>query len=282
MLKRSLFFVLILNLLFVPITKAFDVFGFIPWKMEKDQKTISDKEEITQILSSYGIRKIDVIYHNRMLTNNNVDIEKIEKLALSSKNVNYPISFDLEIGNRNKPETVLPTLFSILDIYKANGGNENIGVYSILPQSSVGGINLTSEKKLHLMNLNKKYEILASRINFLSPVFYFNDGENLDYWKKAVDFNMEQSLKIAKKYNLKIYPYITNAFRYNENNKKLTYIKTLTEEQMFDVLNYIKNKGADGVIIWAGSGTPYENGELPKIKLSSPWFKGVVRFINQK
>ena len=98
-------------------------------------------------------------------------------------------------------------------------------------------------------------------------------------WKKAVDFNMEQSLKIAKKYNLKIYPYITNAFRFNERNKEKAYIKPLTEKQMFEVLNHLKEKGADGVIIWAGSGTKEINGKLPVIKFNDPWFKGVQKFI---
>ena len=260
---------------------AFEIYGFIPWRLEHNNQLISDRQIINQILEKKGIKKIDVVYHNRMLTNGEVDSKKIEKIALNS-NKSIPISFDYELGNRFKPETVLPNISKIIDIYYQSEGVAPIGIYAMLPQNTYGGLKLNEETKERYTKLNKQYEVLAPKINFLSPSFYFYNGEDLDAWKKSVDFNMEQSLQIAKKYNLKIYPYVTNTFRFNGRDKDKAVIKPLTQEQMFMVLSYLKEKGADGAIIWAGSGTREANGKLPVINFEDPWFQGIQQFINQK
>lgn len=273
--RLSLLF-LFLNSSFV---YAFDTFGFIPWSMQEKAKVISNKEVIKKKLEENGVQRIDVVYHNRMLTNGLVDHEKIKKIALESMR-DVPISFDLEIGNRNKPETILPTLLAIIDLYHAYGGKAPIGVYATLPQNTFGGSKLTEKRETQLINLSKQYEVIANKIDFLSPVFYFYDGDDFDNWKKAVDFGMRQSHLYAKKYNLKIYPYITNSFRNSPKNPQTQgwTIELLDQKQMLNTLCYLKTKGADGAIIWASSQVVDANGVKPVINVQAPWFKGVQKF----
>ncbi|MDM1337019.1 hypothetical protein HXZ93_13560 [Acinetobacter pseudolwoffii] len=258
---------------------AFDIYGFIPWSIKDGNKIISNQAVVKDDLAEKGIKYIDVVYHNRMLTNGLVDNEKIKEIALESK-PEVPISFDLEIGNRNKPETILPSLLAIIDLYHAYGGKAPIGVYATLPQNTFGGSKLTTKREAQLVQLNKQYEIIAKKIDFLSPVFYFYDGNDLDNWKKSVDFGMRQSHLYAKKYNLKIYPYITNSFRNSPKNPQTQgwTIELLDQKQMLNTLCYLKTKGADGAIIWASSQVVDANGVKPVINVQAPWFKGVQKF----
>lgn len=290
-LYRLLFmrFSLSLFLLITPLLTtqcyAFQLYGFIPWKLQHNKQMISDQEQIKTILASKGIQRIDVVYHNRMLTQGYVDKDKIKKIALNSQaHPDLPISFDYEIGTPSKPESVLPSLMAILDLYHAYGGKAPVGVYSLFPLNSYGGKNLDDKQKNKLITLNKQYEIIADKIDFISPVFYFYDDEDFEAWKKSVDFNLTQSLIIAKKYNLKIYPYITNSFRVSKIDPQTgTWVtKALSKKQMFTVLRYLKEKGADGAIIWTGSGVKDQRGEIPIIKFKDPWFKGVQKFIGGK
>lgn len=265
-----------ISLTFTTLTYAFDIYGFIPWSYSDGKNVISNQTLVNKELEKNGIQRIDVVYHNRMLTNGLVDNEKIKKIAQDSQ-PNIPISFDLEIGNRNKPETILPTLLSIIDLYHSYGGKAPIGVYATLPQNTFGGSKLTATREVQLTNINKQFEVIAKKIDFLSPVFYFYDGENFEDWKKSVDFNMNQSQIYAKKYNLKIYPYITNSFKdgAKDQNTGGWKIKLLNQDQMSNTICYLKNSGADGVIIWTSSQVVDQNGIKPIIEFSQPWFKGV-------
>lgn len=271
------------SILTTSTTYAFKLYGFIPWKLEQNEQIIADQEKIKAILSNEGILTIDVIYHKRMLSHGYVDRDKIKKIAQDSQ-PHIPISFDYEIGTPSKPETVLPSLISILDLYHAYGGKAPVGVYSLFPLNTYGGKNLNDEQKNKLIELNKQYEIIADKIDFISPVFYFYDNEDLDAWKKSVDFNLAQSLSLAKKYNLKIYPYITNSFRVSDIDPKTgTWVtKALSKKQMFNVLNYLKEKGADGAIIWTGSGVKDQYDQIPIIKFNDPWFQGLKEFLDKK
>lgn len=262
-------------------TYAFEIYGFIPWGAERGEGLITSPDEVKKGLEQDGIQRIDVVYHNRMLTNGHVDSEKIKKIALESQiNPKIPISFDLEIGDRNNPETILPRLLAIIDLYHAHGGKAPIGVYATLPQNTFGGSKLTVKRKAELIELNKQYEIIAEKIDFISPVLYFYDGENLDEWRKAVDFNLVQSKSLASRYNLKIYPYITNSFRMGEKNKNTGgwTVKLLNQKQMKDTLTYLDKKGADGAIIWASSQVVDDSGLRPVIQKNSPWIKGIKSF----
>lgn len=272
--------------LFSPIPAyAFTLYGFIPWKLEQDQQIISDPTVVKTILAEKGIKTIDVVYHNRMLSQGYVDHEKIKAIALNSqRHPEIPISFDYEIGTPSKPASVLPSLMAILDLYHAYGGQAPVGVYSLFPLNSYGGKNLSEQRQKQLIELNKQYEIIAKKIDFISPVFYFYDNQDLEAWKKSVDFNLTQSLAIAKKYHLKIYPYITNSFRISDIDPQTgTWVtQALSKKQMYSVLTYLKQKGADGVIIWTGSRVKDQQGQIPIIRFDDPWFQGLQKFIQQQ
>lgn len=276
----------LLVILFVTTnTYAFTVYGFIPWRLEQNNTLISDQNQIKNILTTEGVQRIDVVYHNRMLTNGEVDKEKIKKIALDSQaNPNIPISFDYEIGTVAKPETVLPNILKILDLYHEYGGKAPVGVYALLPVNTYGGNKLDDKRKNNLIALNKQYEVIATKVDFISPVFYFYDNEDLNAWQRSVDFNLGQSLIIAKKYNLKIYPYITNSFRISNVDPKtgLWTTKYINQNQMVDILKYLKEKGADGAIVWTASAARTEDGKVPVINFEAPWFQGIKKFINKE
>lgn len=275
-----IFFILI----FVSSTAySFEVFGRIPWSIKQKESLITDPEEIKEILLENNIKKIDVVYHNRMLTNNEVDPEKIKKLALESlSNPDIPISFDYELGNRFKPETILPKILEIIDLYRFYGGKAQVGVYALLPQNTYGGAKLTYDQQKKYVELNKKYEILAKKINFLSPSLYFYDGKNMENWKKSVDFNIGQSIFFAKKYGLKIYPYITNTYTISKVDPvtKSWRVMYLSCSEMNQVVTYIRSRGADGIIIWNSSNVLDQYGKKPVINLKNSWFEGTFKTCN--
>lgn len=280
------FFFKFLFLLVCSITSnflyAFDVYGFIPWSLKSDNTLISNQSDVKTILNQNGIKQIDVVYHNRMLTNGEVDSDKIQKIALESqKNPTVPISFDLEIGNKHKPETILPKLTEVIDLYHAYGGKAPIGVYATLPQNTFGGAKLTDKRKAELIELNKQYEIVAKKVNFLSPVLYFYDGDNFDAWKQSVNFSISESKKFASKYDLKIYPYITNSFRIGSKDPITNgwTINLLESKQMYDALDYLKQQRVDGVILWASSQVVTIQGRQPTIEFNQPWFMGLTKFM---
>ncbi|MDQ8954037.1 hypothetical protein RFH42_13875 [Acinetobacter rudis] len=266
---------------FSNLAYSFDIYWRVPWELMEKSQIITNNDVIQQHLSEFGLKKIDVIYHNRMLTNGVVDPDKIKKIVDdSNKNPEIPISFDIELGDRFVPSTVIPTINQVIDLYKEYGGKAKIGIYATLPQQTYGGKNLDDETEKKYIQLNKQYESLAEKIDFISPSFYFYDDEDINLWKKSVDFNMKQSRVLAKKYNLKIYPYITNAFIKSKVDPitKGWLIKPLSDQQMFDTLEYIKSQGADGVILWNSSNVLEQDGKKPVIDLNSSWFYGIRKF----
>ena len=266
------------------VSYAFTVYGFIPWKNSVDQyNMISEHKNTTSMVNSLiGASNIKIFYEKDIFTNKQVDPEKIKKIAVDSQNdPNTPISLDIEIGNRFKPETVLPVINQALDLYHFYNGKAPIGVYALLPQNTYGAKKLHDQKKNKYILLNQQYESLAAKINFLSPVFYFYDGQDMNLWRQSVDFGMQEAQRYAKKYHLKIYPYVTNCFKINQGQP--TTILQLNRRQMSFVLNYLSSRGADGAIVWAGSRTVDVDGKKPIIHLSQDgWAEGIGQFIKQK
>ena len=61
-------------------------------------------------MSTFGIQPINIIYENNYFTNGKIDFKKIKNMALKTAlKPNVPVSFDMEFGNRFKPETVIPS-----------------------------------------------------------------------------------------------------------------------------------------------------------------------------
>lgn len=255
----------------------FTLYGFIPWEQHVTEKgeNIKDFAETKNYLSKQGIKPIKVIYHRHFLTNDDVpDPVKIKKIADESKfSPEIPISFDIEKGDNFKPNTVLPIAEKTLDLYHKFGGAAPVGVYALLPQNSYGARRLSNEEaKKTYTDLNKKYESIAKKVDFLSPVFYNYDKKDIDLWKKSASFHMAESRKYAKKYNLKIIPYITSTYT---QRKEKFYVEQMTEKDMQERLNYLKNAGADGVILWESSEAYEHNGKKPVLDFTHGWAKAL-------
>lgn len=270
--------IFIASIIFVQNIHAFDIYGFIPWEthVNKEGITVSDFNLTEQYIKQQGFKPVKVIYHKYFLTDDKPDANKIRKIAEASKLApTVPVSFDIEIGNRFAPKTVLPIAEETLRLYHKYGGAATVGVYALLPQNTHGG-KIDGGKKALYIDLNKKYESIAKQVNFLSPVFYNYDQKNLDLWKKAVDFNMAEAKKYAIKYNLKIIPYVTST--YAEKRDKY-YVEQMSEKEMQQRLSYLKDAGADGVIIWESSqGFEISSNGKPVIDFTKGWAKAVIEF----
>lgn len=254
---------------------AFDVYGFIPWKthITSEGKVVSDAAETKKYIYQQGFKPVKVVYHKYFLTDNKPDAEKIKKIAEESQQApNVLISFDIEIGDRYKPETVLPVVQETLRLYHYYKGAAPVGVYALLPNDTYNHKLIGKNHQMYL-DLNQKYASIAKQVDFLSPVFYNYQKKDIEAWKKTVDFNMAEAKKYAKKYNLKIIPYVTST--YHESKDKF-YVEQMTYNEMKQRLTYLKTVGADGVILWESSeGFEISSKGKPVIDFTKGWTKAI-------
>lgn len=231
---------------------CFEVYQFIKWKNFTNGNgiLISDPNQLQQYLSTQNIKPIDVVYHKRFLTNGIPDAQKIKIIAdKASKYPNIPISFDIEVGDKFRPETVLPTVQKTLELYHQFGGKAPVGVYGILPQSLYSKETFNSDKITKYTNINKYYESIILQVDFLSPVIYNFNIKDFNDWENRTNFQITEAKKYAKEKNLKILPYFSITYMTKEIHKEKI-IEPLSEQEALRRLNYIKSKGVDGVIIW--------------------------------
>ena len=243
---------------------CFEIYQFIKWKnfTNGNGVLISDPNQLQQYLSTQNIKPIDVVYHKRFLTNGIPDAQKIKIIAdKASKYPNIPISFDIEVGNRFQPQTVLPIVQKTLELYHQFGGKAPVGVYGVLPQGLPRTEIVNNEIRQKFINLNQRYEAVASQVNFLNPVIYNFNIRNFNDWKNRVDLQISEAKKYAQKYDVKIIPYFSITYITKEKGQEKI-IEPLSEQEALRRLNYIKSKGVDGVIIWDTS--------VGKLKDSSP------------
>ncbi|OTG88643.1 hypothetical protein [Acinetobacter sp. ANC 3813] len=246
--KNLIFFLV----LFSSNAYCFDIYQYIKWKNYTDSNgnLISNSNQFQNYLKQQNIKPIDVVYHNRFLTNGIPDAQKIKIIAeKASKYPNIPISFDIEVGDRFQPKTVLPTIQKTLSLYHKFGGKAPVGVYGVLPQGLPRTEIVDNEKRQKFINLNQAYETVASQVNFLNPVIYNFNIRDFNDWKNRVDLQISEAKKYAKKYNLKIIPYFSITYITKEKRGEKI-IEPLTEQEASKRLNYIKSKGVDGIIIW--------------------------------
>lgn len=271
-------FILCISTFIMSRLYAFDIYGFIPWEthVTREGKIVSDYHETRSYIYKQGFKPIKVVYHKYFLTDNKPDAEKIKKIAEDTKKEpNIPISFDIEIGDRYKPETVLPVVRETLHLYRYYGGVAPVGVYALLPNDTYNH-KLVGSNYNKYIKLNKKYESIAKDVDFLSPVFYNYQKKDVDAWKRTVDFGMLEAKKYAKRYNLKIIPYITSTYH---EKKDRFYVEQMTRHEMEQRLDYLKQVGADGVIVWESSqGFEISRNGKPIIDFSKGWTQAVSKF----
>ncbi|HAV4219326.1 hypothetical protein KTH87_13610 [Acinetobacter baumannii] len=275
------FFLIFLITLLYPISGySFEIYQYIFWKDYIDQhgKHHSNSNNFQVFLKENHLKPIEVIYQYRFLTNNKPDKEKIKKIvAISKLNPTIPISFDIEVGNKFKPETVLPVVNETLDLYHQYGGAAPVGIFGVLPQNLFGSEDLNPKTKQLYKELNKQYEGVAQKVNFLSPVVYNLWFRDYNEWVQRTDFHIEEAKKYAKKYNLKVIPYFSSSYLdrdYFNNN----IIYPLAEKEIQQRLNYIHSKNVDGVIIWDSSIGFLKNGNRPIFNVNKGGAKAIIKF----
>ncbi|MDS7929218.1 hypothetical protein RMB13_06965 [Acinetobacter sp. V102_4] len=261
-LKKSIALIAPAIFLFSSVAHAFDVYQFINWRYYKTDsgKVVytKDNTEFQNYLKTYNIKKMDVKYGPELLTNGQADPRKIKLIAEKSKqNPSMPICFDIEIGNAHKPETNLPVILDALKLYKKYGGAAPVGVYGVLPQRTPNSM-LSSNWKNKYSTLNDQYSEIAKNVDFLSPTLYFYNLKDMNVWKAKAQFNMIEAQRYAKRYNLKIIPFISLS-TWNVSKGKYK-IDPLSETNMNQTINYLKGLGADGVVVWE-SGTSIQDSD---------------------
>lgn len=260
---------------------CFEVYQFIKWKnfTNGNGVLISDPNQLQQYLSTQNIKPIDVIYKPRFLTNGNPDANKIKIIAdKASKYPNIPISFDIEVGDRFQPQTILPIVQKTLELYHQFGGKAPVGVYAVLPQERFSRTGISNnEYRQKFINLNQSYEAVASQVNFLSPVIYNYNIRSFNDWKNCVDLQISEAKKYAQKYNLKIIPYFSITYLTKGKNQEKI-IEPLSGQEALRRLNYIKSKGVDGVIIWDTSIGKLKDSSPPIFNSQQGSFKALLNF----
>ncbi len=256
-------------------THAFTIYGFIPWQSQISNSK-PHKLNINENLEKFGIKKFRVLYHNSFLTDDlKPDIDKIKHIAQSTATDKTPITFDIEIGNRFRPETNLPVIIKTLQLYRQYGGQAPVSVYAVLPQNVYGGKKLSSYKMQMYRNLNKEYKSVAELVDIISPSLYNYDGKDFLSWQLSAYFSMKEAKKYAK--GKPIIPYITGTFAVDGKNP-YPIRQALSEQDMKRRLQYLKNLGASGVIVWQSSSEKTIEGKPQTIDLGSRWGKALVNF----
>lgn len=258
---------------------CFDVYTFVPWKYYLEKGELHQTKNLDDYLTQYGTKKAFVIYPKGMFTQDKPDSVKIGKVAkLSRENSDALISFDIEIGNKMKPETILPTVEKTLNLYHKNNGNNLIGVYGLLPQNTVG----SNFKPSKYSKLNEKYANIASLTTILSPVLYNYDGEDFEKWKISADFAFKETKEYSNTH--KIIPYVSPIYKVKRrtDNPKGFVIKQLSESDMKKRLNYLKSLNADGVLIWESSQSIEFDKSQPIFSPYTGWGKAVIDTINSR
>lgn len=271
---------ILIYILLIHKVSAYDIYNSVSWEqhINESNNLISNYQSTRTFINSQGLQHIRLYYHDSFLTKGKVDPVKIKKIVdLSKQNPELLISFDIEIGHNPYPETVLPTVINILDLYHQFGGKAPVGVYGLLPQNSYGGKYAISSQET-LSTLNRQYEIIAKKVNFLSPIFY-NYDTDYELWKQSVNFGMKEALKYSKKYNLKIIPYFSISYFIKDNEGKISYIQPLNDTETYKRLNYLRLKKIDGLIIWDSNRFRTKNGVKPIVDKNQGWLKGVRKFI---
>lgn len=280
---RKCFCILIIFSLNISNANAFEIYQYLRWNYvkEKDGITKFSGSPLTEtnILDSYGLKKMNVVYSVYILTDGRADPVKIKKIVEDSKRYpNMPICLDIEIGNGKNADDDLPILIDVLKMYRSLGGAAPIGVYAALPQRIVQNYRgLNEAQKVQYLELNKQYESLAKYVDFLSPTLYFYSKKNSQNWMSQVDLNMSEARKYANKYKLKIYPFISLS-TWDVIDKKF-YITPVSESYMKNVLLNLKNQGADGVVLWeSGASKSSVDKQSAIFDTNKDSFKAVIDF----
>lgn len=175
---------------------------------------------------------------------------------------------------------MLPIANETLDLYHKFGGSAPVGVYGILQQNIFGSELFNNAQKRKYIELNKQYESIAKKVDFLSPVVYNLWFNNFEEWKARTDHHLAEGAKYAQKYNLQLIPYFSSSYL-DKGFFKNKIIYPLSEAEMKQRLEYIKSKNVDGIIIWDTSVGVLKNGEKPIFDANQGFGKVLIDSVEQ-
>ncbi|PIF47082.1 hyaluronidase [Chryseobacterium sp. 52] len=163
----------------------------------------------------------------------------------------YLLKGDITSTNHKKSAKLF---LDVLRFVKQQRPNVKWGYYGI-PFTTYWG------RDKNFYDQNKKVDQIIKESDVLFPsiyIFYNNVSFNLEN-KTYIQENTEEMLKIADRYNKKMYPFIMS--RYHPSNQLIgsskidesdfkTYVSTLLQTQY-------KNKHIDGLVLWNADGYAY-------------------------
>lgn len=253
---------------------AFIVYQFIPWTNHVVNGQVTDVPPLADYLVQNGIYPVNVVYESYFMINNVVDPALVANIAQSAAETPHiPVSFDTEFGDRFQPQTVIPNVTEIINIFHNNNNNTPVGVYGTVPQDTYGWTDNMSEYD----QLNPQYAPLASIVDFMSPVLYnYNDNDTVA-WINSAKYNMNA----ARNYNASkpIFPYITPMVGDKSENATKYPNTFLTKREMTLRLETLLKLNASGCIIWVSNEIDTPDGHPPPFDAENGWGNAVVDFV---
>jgi len=254
--------------------RKFTIYVFLPWQVQMPDGKVDRSVKLKDYVAQFGLKSAKVIYENGYFTDGKVDTEKVKAIAEATKSdPDSIVSFDTEFGKRFNPETVIPQVLNILQIYRESDPKAKVGVYATAPQNTYGwkaGVESYDA-------INGKYKAVAHAVDFLSPVLYNYNGDDFHAWMKAAAYNIDA----AKRYNTNkpIIPYITPGYSVPDvgGNGAKQYLH-LSENEMRNQLQKLYDLGASGCIVWGSSNDRDSNGKQPVFDATTGWAKALVDF----
>ncbi len=254
--------------------RTFTIYEFLPWQVKQADGSINRAIKLTDYAAQFGIKHVRVIYEKYYFANGQPDPEKINALARDTDNDPASIvSFDTEFGNRFRPETVIPKVLDILQIYRSANPKAKAGVYAVAPQNTYGWKSDIAKNEA----LNQQYAPVAQAVDFLSPVLYNYNQSDMNAWRRSAQYNMAAAQKYGT--NKPIIPYITPSYGSQSADRNgHNPVQQLTEQEMTARLQALYDLGAAGCIVWGGSSDRDADGKQPVFDASQGWGKALVEF----
>jgi hypothetical protein len=231
-------------------------------------------------LAALGIQKVNLVYQKRIVDfPNGKESEgipnkgNIERIALeASKEPGVPVSLDIECWERHDLSRTPERFIEAIDLFKSFNKVSKVGLYATVPQNTYGWLSDLHER---YDALNAAYVGVAEKVDYFSPSLYNYGNQDNETWAKCAAF----ILSAAKKYSAdkKIIPYLSPEFFPNvKKGEKAT--RWLSYDDMMFRLKTLRRLGAAGCILWTGSGSRDDQGQLTVFDPKMDWVRAVVDF----
>jgi len=245
--------------------KNFSVYASIPYSHYTSGGTRINAKIPESFLSQLGLKKILLIYENRIFAKGatNIDLSLLNETAVQARgHPNILVSLDVESWNRWSERSVEKYLF-LVKSFKRENHVSSVGLYGVIPQTVFG---IGRGFKNIYKGLNNRYMNLAELVDFFSPSLYNYSGNDFNAWEAIARFEISEARRLGNK---PIIPYVTPEVWETGRTRFLSY------EEMRERLELLKELGVDGCVVWGGSKGIAANATFDP---SSGWAKAVVEF----